>query len=279
MSACGIPANTLRTWERRYGFPSPRRGDGGHRLYDTSDIERLRLIADALARGLRAGQVVPASPDELRGLIGSPTRESDPADWLEIVARLDGPGFDRALRLALAEQGLADFVSGAIAPFLRELGAAWADGRIDVHQEHFASHRVRACLEGVWRPLAGGPGRPVVLATLPGEQHDLGLQMVAAVLVTEGVPLVFLGADLPLSSIRKSVEETRPRALVLSATEHTGERASGQLAALLPTLPPGTEVLFGGRGAQPLEGVRLLGGLQELRRWARAPAQGVSTPS
>ena len=38
----GVSASTLRTWERRYGFPAPQRSAGGHRLYDTADIEALR---------------------------------------------------------------------------------------------------------------------------------------------------------------------------------------------------------------------------------------------
>ena len=38
--ATGIPSETLRTWERRYGFPSPERSDGGHRQYNASIVER-----------------------------------------------------------------------------------------------------------------------------------------------------------------------------------------------------------------------------------------------
>lgn len=38
----GVSASTLRTWERRYGFPTPRRSEGGHRLYERADIDALR---------------------------------------------------------------------------------------------------------------------------------------------------------------------------------------------------------------------------------------------
>jgi MerR family transcriptional regulator, light-induced transcriptional regulator len=39
----GISPNTLRSWERRYGFPKPHRSAGGHRQYSLSEIEALRL--------------------------------------------------------------------------------------------------------------------------------------------------------------------------------------------------------------------------------------------
>src|ERR671916_416316 len=38
----GVSPNTLRSWERRFGYPSPRRTAGGHRQYDLSELEALR---------------------------------------------------------------------------------------------------------------------------------------------------------------------------------------------------------------------------------------------
>jgi DNA-binding transcriptional MerR regulator len=41
-SMLGVSSNTLRSWERRYGFPHPRRSEGGHRQYELQEIEALR---------------------------------------------------------------------------------------------------------------------------------------------------------------------------------------------------------------------------------------------
>jgi hypothetical protein len=80
--ATGIPVETLRTWESRYGFPAPERRPSGHRLYSLSIVPRLRRVAEALARGHRAGQVVPASDADLRRLLAAePTsRVGSPPD-------------------------------------------------------------------------------------------------------------------------------------------------------------------------------------------------------
>ena len=82
--ASGIPTNTLRTWERRYGFPEPRRTEGGHRLYPKSVVEHLIAIRQALAAGRRPGQVVGAPMSELCGP-GSIAKGS--VGWLESYNR------------------------------------------------------------------------------------------------------------------------------------------------------------------------------------------------
>src|SRR5690606_17590983 len=60
----GIPADTLRMWERRYGFPKPSRRAGGSRLYTEEDVVRLKLVSQALAAGFRPGEVVPLPVEE-----------------------------------------------------------------------------------------------------------------------------------------------------------------------------------------------------------------------
>src|SRR5438270_10344234 len=50
----GVPAPTLRSWERRYGLPSTRRSTGGHRRYSEIELHQLRLMRDEVAHGRRA---------------------------------------------------------------------------------------------------------------------------------------------------------------------------------------------------------------------------------
>ncbi len=47
----GLSAEVLRQWERRYGFPRPRRTPGGHRLYALEEVEALRTIKRWLEEG------------------------------------------------------------------------------------------------------------------------------------------------------------------------------------------------------------------------------------
>src|SRR5512136_2998353 len=56
----GIPAATLRIWERRYGFPQSARTPGGHRLYSERDVIGLRWVKTRTEEGMQAGQAVRA---------------------------------------------------------------------------------------------------------------------------------------------------------------------------------------------------------------------------
>ncbi len=67
--ATRIPAETLRTWERRYGFPVPERKPSGHRLYAAASVDHLRRIARLLALGHRAGDVVGLPVKQLDALL------------------------------------------------------------------------------------------------------------------------------------------------------------------------------------------------------------------
>src|SRR3954469_22974005 len=70
----GVSSDTLRMWERRYGFPKPERNESQVRVYTDADIERLVLISRALKAGFRSGEVIHRGPAELRGLLASSPR-------------------------------------------------------------------------------------------------------------------------------------------------------------------------------------------------------------
>ena len=65
----GIPVETLRVWERRYGVVSPPLSSGGRRLYSAENIQRLRLIKQLLARGNAIGVVATLSTTDLHQML------------------------------------------------------------------------------------------------------------------------------------------------------------------------------------------------------------------
>ena len=64
----GIGKDTLRVWERRYGFPRPERDENGDRLYPGDQVSRLRLIKRLMDRGHRPGRLVASEDAELHAL-------------------------------------------------------------------------------------------------------------------------------------------------------------------------------------------------------------------
>ena len=67
----GLSKDTLRVWERRYGFPMPLRDAQGGRNYPTAQVERLRMLKRLLDAGHRPGKLMLLTPADLQRLAGS----------------------------------------------------------------------------------------------------------------------------------------------------------------------------------------------------------------
>lgn len=284
--ATGIPVETLRTWESRYGFPVPERKPSGHRVYPVESVARLRRVAQALACGHRAGEVVGASEADLAALLESTSApaviaaEPHPAglelaELLELVAAFDRERLTRALLGDAARLGVLAFLETRVAPLARAAGDAWEHGRLEIRHEHFLTERLSDLLRTLRLPLEERAAGPlVVLASLPGESHALGLQMAALCLVSGGCRVVLLGTEVPLEELARLTRELGARALGVSVSLATGGDATrATLERLRALLPRRVELLAGGDGAAPApEGARLLASLRELDAWARRAA-------
>lgn len=279
--ATGIPANTLRTWERRYGFPRPERTDSGQRVYDPSLIGHLRLVARALELGHRPRQVLPIPRQKLVELLG--TTVSPPApepvaqaatevdDWVTATRALDGRALDGGFKTEAARLGLLRFLTERVGPFLVALGEAWRAGDLEVYQEHWASERLRRFLMEAWEPLAqDATGPAVVAATLPGDRHDLGLHMAVAVMAMCGWQIVFLGRDTPVEDISAAAQARGALAALVSISAWADPVLSmGHLRQLRDHVEASTSIVVGGAGAPAqIPGVRSLDGLDSLYAWA-----------
>ncbi len=283
--ATGIPENTLRTWERRYGFPRPERTEGGHRLYAPEVVEWLGLASRALELGHRPGSVLGASQEAIRALLGEvhgprspvPSPGTSPADrdleeWLAATRALDGEALDAGLRSAFARLGLLRFLVDRATPFLHRVGEAWEQGTLQIFHEHFASERLGELLASTWRPLAEDrEGPAVVCGTLPAERHVLGLHMAAAVLALEGCRIVFVGRDTPPDQLGGCARQVDASAVVVSVSACADpERTRADLGELRASVPAEVAVLAGGVGAPELAGVRRVESLEELPALVRA---------
>jgi methanogenic corrinoid protein MtbC1 len=279
--ATGLAIETLRTWERRYGFPRPVRKASGHRLYPMEHVARLRRIAAALAHGHRAGEVVGASDDDLRTLLAAApavasarapetTTDLDPAELVAHVERFDGVALTRALNAEWGRLGPLAFLQHRVAPLVRAVGDAWESGRLEVRHEHFLSERLGDLLRTYRLPFEERARGPlVVLGTLPGESHTLGLQMAALTVATAGCRVCYVGAEVPVPELASLARDLGARALGVSVSAATrGPRTNGLLATVRKLTPKPVAMVVGGDGApQRLAGATVVRSLGELARW------------
>ncbi len=280
--ATGIPVETLRTWEARYGFPAPERKPSGHRLYPLSSVPRLRRIAEALTRGHRAGEVVPASDQVLDDLLrATPAPASPPGvarepaghlDLMRVITDFDGPALTHILLQDWARLGPLGFLEDRVIPAVRDIGEAWKDGRLEIRHEHFFSERAGDLLRSLRIPFEERATGPlVILSTLPGEAHGLGLQMAALVLAVSGCRILFLGTEVPATEIATLARDTNARAVAVSVSKATrGPASANQIGHLRRLLPRRVSVIVGGDGApRPHAGIEVLQDLAALEAWGR----------
>ena len=278
--ATGVPIETLRTWELRYGFPKSVRKPSGHRQFEVAHVERIRRMAHALERGLRAGEVVPASDAVLETLLATvpvkPVARNqalpfDAPSLVDAVRRFDADRLMRSLYSDLAQEDPLAYIETRISPCLEVIGAAWQAGELDISHEHFASERISDVLRGArlrFEETATGPR--VVLATLPGEAHGLGVQMAALVLSARGLRVLSLGTEVPISEIAALAESTGALAVGISASVSTRKHAPSAIAELRSELHRKIQLVVGGAGApRDIKGTTACSDLRELDAWAQ----------
>lgn len=215
----GVPVPTLRSWERRYGVPRPRRTGGGHRRYTERELRALRAMRDAIASGLSARQAAEVAAEAMDFAPG-PYAEL----ILDAVERLEPGNIRAAFDAAREALGAERAIAGIALPVMREVGWRWATGRCDVAQEHLASEALRAWLAAV-RASAPAPEGPLVLLACPqGEHHTLGIEAFATLLALRGVDARLLGASTPTEAIAAALARTRPRAVVIACQRRVGRR-------------------------------------------------------
>ncbi len=286
----GLSKDVLRVWERRYGFPTPDRDANGERSYPAEQIERLRLIKRLMDLGHRPGKLLATPVEELAALaprraakapVSKPAEREDLGELLLLVKRNDAAGYQQAMQQRLARQGLQSFVQDTIAPLARHVGEAWADGRVEVFEEHLFTELTKRLLRQAIAALPNGVRRPrVLLTSVPDEPHMLGLLMVEALLALEGAECIPLGTQMPLLEISRAATAHRADIVALSFSAAFPKRQiPGLLEQLRSILPAGVALWAGGSGIYrltPLEGVRLLPGLDDaphaLAEWHGRPA-------
>lgn len=258
----GIGKDTLRVWERRYGFPMPGRDANDERSYPMAQVQQLRVIKRLMDQGHRPGRVVAqpmavlqqlsrAEASVQAGSEAQVTQEhAELQAYLTLLQSQDAEGIRLALHQALSIMGLQGFITDVVAPLTYLVGETWAQGDLAVHQEHLytecVSTLMRQAIAAI--PSAAQTTAPkVLLTTFPQEVHGLGLLMVESLLALQGCRCVSLGTQTPVRDIAQAAlaHQVDVVALSFSASMKPNHVVDG-LAELNALLPNDVAVWAGG---------------------------------
>ncbi len=251
----GLSKDVLRIWERRYGFPDPHRDDNAERQYPQEQVAKLRAIKRLMDAGMRPGKLMRRSLAELNALAETragprrdtlaPTLERD---LLGLLKSHNAPALQHALANQLMRDGLQRFVLNTVVPLHRAVGEMWMRGELQVFEEHLFTEQLQVAMRTAINTFPRQTGVPrVLLTTLPGEQHGLGLLMVEALLVPEGAQCISLGIQTPIDDIRNAAVAHKVHIVALSFSTAFPLRQAGEgLATLRRALPPAVALWAGG---------------------------------
>ena len=200
----GVSPSTLRSWERRHGYPRPRRTPGNHRLYELNELEALRdalnetgSISSAIDMARRRGRAV-----------GSAAR------LLAAFDRFDEAAADREMEESISVRSVERAVDELMLPALEaaaerpgraaelEYACRWATGWL---------HRARGLAPVAWR--AEGV---LLLEADPGPHLDsVHTQALDLALRRLGLRSLVLSAEIASERIGPATAALRPGAVVV----------------------------------------------------------------
>jgi DNA-binding transcriptional MerR regulator len=271
----GISPNTLRSWERRYGFPKPQRSAGGHRQYSLTEIEALRLtlaethnVSSAISLARERGEG-PSTPSRLTATFTS--FDEDAANRL-LEESLGLRSVERTI-----EEVLLDAVTGLFEPgsTTAEYEFAWR------HAVGWLSAQRRLA-----PPATRRDGVMLFDASAPSDLDAIHAQALEVVLRRAGLRTLALTPSVELTRLGRALRALNPSAVIL-----TGRRVSldsiGRLVYAVRSIVREV-VVFDYRGAVPDTGASTVFRLGDnpvaardalLSRLEQATPHGASRPA
>ncbi len=253
----GIPADTVRAWERRYGIPQPQRTETGRRLYSEHDIAAIRWLRERTHAGMTISQAI----QQLRSLgddaLAEPPPAPDPGprdlgtlagELLTALLAFDYGAANAIVEEAFALYRIEEVCLHLFSPVLVEVGERWHRHEATIAQEHFASHFIQRRLSALLQAYAPTAGRGVIVtACAPDELHELGILMLSVFLVRRAWQVVYLGANVPITDLVQTGARLQPSLICLSASNSRTAQTLTAAAGAIAQLPePRPLVAFGG---------------------------------
>lgn len=253
----GVSKDTLRMWERRYGFPSPERDAAGERAYPEDQVAKLRVLKRLTDCGMRPGKIILLPLDELRRMstqstpLATNTVRVDQIAvdaYLDLLRQHDIERFRINLAKDIATLGIANAIKHLIAPLTYAVGEAWRAGRLEIFEEHLFTESLHVLLRGAINNVPRATQTPrVLLTTFNQEPHSLGLLMAEAVFALEGCTCISLGTQTPVWDIVQAAQRQQADVVALSFSQGMGRQmVIDGLRELRHQLPPRIEIWAGG---------------------------------
>ena len=249
----GIKAHTIRIWEQRYDFLKPQRTNTNIRYYSNEELKTVLNIAllnkygykishiDQMPHEQRLQAVMQLQPE-------AAYQENLVNELLGYMIDLKSMEFESLLDRHISDHGIENTITHIIFHFLEKVGLLWQTNRIIPVQEHIVSNIIRQKIVTAIEKLPFVTRQhPLFLLFLPeGEHHEMGLLFVYYLLRRHDIPVIYLGANVPLKDIRYLFEMKAPAYLYLHLTSFPRQQSFQKFLATLSGYAGNASVLVSG---------------------------------
>jgi len=226
----GIKAHTIRVWEKRYALLSPDRTETKIRTYSDADLVKLLNISILYDNGWKISKIAECSEREIKkkveGLFqGEQSFSAVVSLLIQSMVELDCDTFERVLTNAIQKEGLETVYRNYLVTFLDRIGVLWMVGTITPVQEHFVSNVIRQKLivETDKLPIVAKRRVDAVLFTPEDEFHEISLLFYNYILKKRNYRTLYLGTNLPISDLKKTLPTINSKSIILSMIANTPE--------------------------------------------------------
>lgn len=222
----GIKAHTLRIWEQRYNFISPKRTETNIRYYDDEDLKLILNVSLLRDHGYKISKIADMSQVQMAEAILQITEKySSYSDQIHSMVLamidLDEERFEKIMSSNILQSGFENTMLNIIFPFLNKIGVLWQTGSITPAQEHFISNLIRqkliVAIDGCY--VSSKEVKHKYLLFLPeGELHEISLLFAHYLVKSRKNKVIYLGQSVPLVDLVSTYQLYQPDYLVCIIT-------------------------------------------------------------
>ncbi len=253
----GIKAHTIRIWEQRYSFLKPERSDTNIRYYSNNELKTILNISLLNKYGYKISHIDKMSEVEMHDKIVSLTQiqaqqEKIVNDLIKHLVDLDLNKFEKIIDDYIKAKGIQKSIIQIIFPFLECIGILWVTNHINPAQEHLVTNIIRQKLivgiDGIKHHPH--PKKTALLFLPEGEYHELGLLFTSFLLKSNGVQILYLGANVPMRDMEYIAKLKRPDFLYTHLTSVAHNFNFEKFLSNLHSKLPGYQVFVSGQLTQ-----------------------------
>ncbi len=269
----GIKAHTLRIWEKRYGILTPDRTDTQIRTYTDEDLSYLLNLSILNKNGVKISHLALLKPAEIHQKVNEllllDSNHLSIETMIKSLIEMDETLFLNTIDFLVSQNGFEKTFIHFLNAFLDRIGVMWMTGAIHPAQEHFISNLIRQKIITLIDQLKvpDEKSQQIILYLPENELHEIGLLFINYILRKGNYSTVYLGQNVPISGLKKSIAAIKPVAILSSWTSPIEEAAFIAYQHSLMSDFPDLKIYCGGRQMNEfpeIEGVRKIKDLNEV---------------